>query len=101
MPLDPPFTTVIAVVTTVTIVIGACIAYLARRAARRSDSRPLRLFSYGFGVITLGLLVGAAGAVFLGLDVERTLLLQGLVVAPGFALLLRSLYAISPRRARA
>lgn len=87
-------TPLIAVVTTVVVVIGATIAALANRAANRHTSRPLRLFSYGFGAITLGLLVGGVGGLVVGLGVEQTLLVQGTLVAPGFVLLLRSLYSI-------
>ena len=87
-------TPLIAVVTTVAVVIGATISFLAFRAADRHTSRALRLFSYGFGAITLGLLVGGVTGLVVGLDVERTLFVQGALVAPGFVLLLRSLYSI-------
>ncbi|WP_436930758.1 DUF7521 family protein [Halosimplex halobium] len=80
------------VVTTVAVVLGAFVASLAHRAANRTSSRSLSLLSYGLGAVALGPLVGAVGAVTLGLDAESTLLVQGLFVAPGFALLVRSLY---------
>jgi hypothetical protein len=94
------FTPLVAVVTAVTVVIGAMITFLAHRAATRHESRALTLFSYGFGAITLGLLLGATGGLLLDLDVEHALFAQGVLVAPGFVLLFRSLYSV-PRRASA
>ncbi|WP_164471772.1 DUF7521 family protein [Halosimplex salinum] len=87
-----PLVMLIVAVTTATLVFGSIISYLAHRAASRRDSRSLRLFSYGFGTITLGLFLGAIAALVFGLDAEGTLLVQGLLVAPGFVLLLGSLY---------
>jgi hypothetical protein len=88
------------VVTTLAVVFGGVVASLAYRAADRTSSRSLQLLSYGLGAVALGPLVGALGAVALGLDAESTLLVQGLLVAPGFALLVRSLYpAPEPVRA--
>lgn len=100
MVTHPTLTPLIAAVTTLTVFIGATITLLAHRAANRHSSPALTLFSYGFGAITLGLLFGGAGGLVFGLDVERTLFVQGVLVAPGFALLLRSLYTV-PRKVRA
>lgn len=94
MSVHTPLTPLIVVGTVVTVVIGATITSLAYRAAGRHRSRALRLFSYGFGAITLGFLVGGAAGLVVGLDVEHTLFVQGALVAPGFVLLLRSLYSI-------
>lgn len=90
------FVPFIAAVTAVTAVVGATITYLAFRAANREASKALRLFGYGFGTITLGLFVGGSSWLVFGLDGQEALLVQGLLVAPGFVLLLRSLY-ILPR----
>ncbi|WP_415383412.1 oxidoreductase [Halosimplex sp. TS25] len=92
MPPTLPLSTVIVTVTTATVIFGSIISYYAHRAANRRASRSLRLFSYGFAAITLGLLLGALGAVVFGLDAEGTLLVQGFLVAPGFVLLFGSLY---------
>lgn len=100
MSTHPTLTPLIAVVTAVTVVIGAMITLLAHRAANRHGSQALTLFSYGFGAITLGLLFGGTGGVVFDLDVEHTLFAQGVLVAPGFVLLFRSLYTL-PRRAHA
>lgn len=93
----PTLAPLVAVVTAVTVVIGAMITLLAHRAATRHESQALTLFSYGFGAITLGLLLGASGGLLLDLDVEHALFAQGVLVAPGFLLLFRSLYAIPQR----
>ncbi|QLH77277.1 oxidoreductase [Halosimplex rubrum] len=92
MSTHTPLTVATLVVTTVAVVSGALVASLAYRAANRTASRELWLLSYGLAAIALGPLAGALGAVALGLDAESTLFVQGLLVAPGFALLVRSLY---------
>lgn len=97
MSIHATLSVLLTVITTTTIVLSGTITYLAFRAARREGSRPLRLLSYGFGAITLGLLAGGMGALLFQLDAQLTLLVQGLLVAPGFVLLLRSVYAMSPK----
>jgi len=88
------------VVTAVAVVFGGVVASLAYRAADRTSSRALWLLSCGLGAIALAPAVAAVGAVTLGLDGESTLLVQGLLLAPGFALLVRSLYSLpAPVRA--
>lgn len=89
-----PLAPLVPVFTTVTVVIGATISYLAFRAARTRASGALRLFSYGFGAITLGIFLGGAGGLVLGLDVTGALFVQGVLIAPKFVLLLRSLYSL-------
>lgn len=92
--LPPPTTATIAtVVMTITVVIGAGISLFAHRAADRHDSTPLRLFGFGFAAITLGVLGGGVAAVGLGWGAVETLFVQGTLVAVGFALLARSLFA--------
>lgn len=87
-------TVAMLVVTTVAVVFGAVVAALAYRAADRTSSRSLWLLSCGLGAVALGPLVGALAAVTLQFDAESTLLAQGLLVAPGFVLVVRSLYLV-------
>lgn len=97
--MAPPTTaaTVATLVSTVAVVIGAGIALFARRAAKRHDSRPLRLFACGFAVITVGLLVGTVAGLVLGWGAVESLVVQGVLVALGFALLARSLFVATGR----
>lgn len=89
--------TIATVVTTITVVIGVGISLLAYRAARRRDSKPLYLFSYGFAAITVGLLVGSSLVLVLGWSAVDSVFVQGAVVAVGFALLARSLFVATGR----
>jgi hypothetical protein len=94
----PNVTTTVAVIVLVisTIILGGLIAVLAHRAARRSNSRPMRLFSIGFGILTLGLALGGVLAVTVRIDAQEGLLIQGVFVVIGLAVLLRSLYMRLP-----
>lgn len=89
---DATVTVLLTVVVISTILIGGCIVYFAHRAATRIGSKPLAMFSYGFGVLTLGYVAGGSTAIFSGLTAQEALLVQGLFVLLGLGLLLRSLY---------
>ncbi len=96
---SPTTATIATVVTTITVVIGAGISLFARRAADRHDSKPLHLFSYGFAAITLGVLGGGLAALGLGWSAVDALFVQGILIAAGFGLLARSLFAATPEGA--
>jgi hypothetical protein len=89
-------TVLLVVVTMATLVVGGSIAHLAYRAARRTDSEPLRLFSYGFAIIAGGLAVSGLVSLVTTWTTGEVLLVQGGVVMIGFAFLLRSLYLGTP-----
>jgi hypothetical protein len=89
-------TLLIIVVTTLAFVLGGSISVFAYRGARRRESKPLRLFSYGFGFLSLGLLSGGLGILVFRVAPERSLLVQGVFVTVGLCLLLRSLYVAGP-----
>jgi hypothetical protein len=82
------------VVVITAVLVGGGISYLAYRAARRSESRPLRLFSVGFGTLTVGFAVGGVAAALLGVGAAESVVLQGVFVVVGLGLLLRSLYVM-------
>ncbi|WP_225336330.1 DUF7521 family protein [Halomicrobium urmianum] len=90
-------TVLVIVVVISTVLVGGCIAYLAHRAARRSESSPMYLFSYGFGVLTVGVALSGLLVVLFRLDAKEGLLIHGVFVLVGFGLLLRSLYMRVPR----
>jgi hypothetical protein len=93
---DTTTTLLVLVVTTAAFVLGGCISVIAYRAARRRDSKPLRLFSYGFGLLSVGLLAGGLGTLLFRVSPERSLLVQGAFVSVGLLVLLRSLYVAGP-----
>lgn len=95
----PNVTTTVMVIVLVitTIILGGLIAVLAHRASRRSDSTPMRLFSVGFGTLTAGLALSGVIAVLFSIDAKGGLLIQGVFVLLGLAILLRSLYMRLPR----
>jgi len=90
-------TVMVIVLVLTTVLVGGCITYLAYRAARRSGSSPMYLFSYGFGVLTIGVALSGVLAVLFRLDAKEGLLIQGVFVLVGLGLLLRSLYLRTPR----
>lgn len=92
-------TLAIAAIKTLTVVFGALITYLAYSAYRRTDARELRALAVGFGVVTLGSVLG--GAVDLGGDAVSAVgpdaillgvLVQSLLTLVGFAVITYSLY---------
>jgi len=92
-------TVAIAVTKTLTVVLGALITYLAYTAYRRTEARELRALAVGFGVVTLGSVLG--GATDVGSEVlELTgtqgvlvgVLVQSLLTLAGFAVITYSLY---------
>jgi hypothetical protein len=89
---DATVTVLLTAVVISAVLIGGCIVYFAHRAATRIASKPLAMFSYGFGVLTLGYVAGGSAAILSGLTAQETLLVQGVFVLLGFGLLMRSLY---------
>jgi len=92
-------TVAIAATKTLTVVLGALITYLAYTAYRRTEARELRALAAGFGVVTVGSVLG--GAVDVGSDVvgvtgQRAILVgvlvQSLLTLVGFAVITYSLY---------
>ena len=86
-------TMLVVVVSAVVLVLGGVITHLAYRAARRTGSPVMTQFAAGFALVTLGLLFGGClhqvfGGSFLG-----GVLLQRVLMALGFGLLVYSLYA--------
>jgi O-antigen/teichoic acid export membrane protein len=85
--------TVLLVATeTVTFVLGALITFLAYRAFSRRQEPALGALVLGFGLVTLGSVVG--GVLYYVGDVAPvlTLSLESVVIAAGFAVLVHSLY---------
>ncbi|MBX0295930.1 DUF7521 family protein [Haloarcula nitratireducens] len=92
--MDPALATVLVVITSaVVLVLGGVVTHLAYRAARRSGSPVMRRFAAGFGLVTLGLLLGGGAHQLLGWRFLDGVLLQRIVTVLGFGLLVHSLYS--------
>ena len=88
-----PITSAVVALKTITLVLGGLITYYAVRAYRRTRARPLGLLAVGFGVVTVGaLLAGLADQAF-GFDTSTVLLVESVLTAAGFGVILYSLYA--------
>nr|WP_303650302.1 hypothetical protein [Halalkalicoccus sp. NIPERK01] len=77
---------------TLTLVFGGLITYFAYSAYRRTRIPALRALTFGFGAVTLGaFLAGAAHQAF-GLDTDIVLVIESVLTAIGFGIILYSLY---------
>lgn len=84
--------TAIIVVKTVILLLGTGITVIAFKAYRRTGAPSLRILGIGFGVMTLGaLLAGIANQLF-AVSLETGVLINSVLVAIGFAIILYSLY---------
>jgi hypothetical protein len=82
----------IVVLKTLTLILGAAIAYLAYKAYDRTGARPLRFLAYGFGFVTLGSLLAGVIDQVLQLGFQLGALVETALVTVGFAVILYSLY---------
>jgi energy-converting hydrogenase Eha subunit F len=85
-------TGLIVVLKTISVVLGGLITYFAYRAYRRTGARALRYLSIGFGVVTLGALLGGAIDQLLTMTREWALVMESSLAVIGFAVILYSLY---------
>jgi energy-converting hydrogenase Eha subunit F len=85
-------TGLIVVLKSLTVVLGGLITYYAYRAYRRTEARALRYLSIGFGVVTMGALLGGAIDQLLNLTREWALLMESSLAVIGFGIILYSLY---------
>lgn len=76
----------------VVLVLGGVITHLAYRAFRRTGATALKLFAIGFGVITVGALIGGGIDQFSGFGLAVGVLVQSSLTAVGFGVLAYSLY---------
>lgn len=84
--------TAIIAVKTVSLLLGSGITYIAYRAYRRTDEPPLRALAVGFGIVTLGALLGGIADQVLAVPFETGVLVNSLLVMIGFAIIMYSLY---------
>ena len=83
--------TIIAAKTAI-LVLGGSITYYALRAYDRTSDRSLRELGIGFGVVTVGALLGGVSHQIIGADLAVGIAIDGLLTAVGFAVIVYSLY---------
>jgi hypothetical protein len=78
---------------TITLLIGATITFFSYRAYSRTGVPALRALTIGFGIVTLGsLLAGVVDRFIVELGRESAIVVESLLTAIGFAVILYSLY---------
>lgn len=78
---------------TLTLLLGGLITFLAHRAYRRTHSQSLGALAVGFAIVTLGAFLAGVGDLVVDLPLEQTILLESILTASGFAVIVYSLYA--------
>lgn len=84
--------TAIVIAKTIILLLGGAIAYIAFKAYRRTGVRSFRTLGIGFGVITFGALLAGIADQLLSVSLEMGVLINSILVAIGFAIILYSLY---------
>lgn len=84
-------TALLALVRTIVLVLGLSIAYLSYKAYRRTGSRYLRHASIGFAIVAFGVFLEGILYEVLGMTLYTAHIIESVVVAIGFGVLLYSL----------
>lgn len=84
------YTTVVLFIKALVAPVGIGLTILAYRAYRESGDASLRLFTLGFGAITVGSIFGGGIDRLFGVGINIGLLVQSLFLAIGFLVLARS-----------
>ena len=82
----------IIVMKTGILVLGGLITYFSLKAYRNTGSKSLRALAVGFGIITLGALLGGTFDVIFGVDLAAGLLIDAILTFVGLAVITYSLY---------
>ncbi|ELY27156.1 YapH protein [Haloferax volcanii DS2] len=82
----------IIVVKTGILVLGGLITYFSYKAYRNTGAASLRALALGFGVVTLGAMLGGALDVILNVNLATGLLIDSVLTLIGFAVITYSLY---------
>ena len=91
--LSSTVTTGIVVVKTGILLFGGLITYFSLKAYRRTGARSLRALSIGFGVVTLGAILGGLVDQLLGVPFGVGILIDAALTLVGFVIITYSLYA--------
>lgn len=82
----------LAIVKTLSLLVGGLITLLAFRAYRRTRQRALALLAAGFGLVTLGLVLAGTLYELLAVPLQTGILLESLLMLFGFLVIAYSLY---------
>ena len=74
------------------LILGGLITYFSLKAYRSTGSKSLRALAAGFGIITLGALLGGTFDVIFGVGLATGLLIDAVLTVVGFAVITYSLY---------
>ena len=77
---------------TVILLLGGGITYIAYKAYRRTGASSLRILGAGFSIITFGALLAGIANQLLSVSLEMGVLINSVLVAVGFAIIMYSLY---------
>lgn len=77
---------------TVILLLGGAITLVAYRAYRRTGAESLRMLALGFGTVTFGAILGGVVHQVLEVSLEVGLLLDSVLTAIGFGIIVLSLY---------
>lgn len=82
----------IIVVKTIILGLGGAITYIAYKAYRSRQERSMGVLALGFGIVTLGALLGGIVDQLLMVSFSIGVLIESILVALGFACIMYSLY---------
>jgi Na+-transporting methylmalonyl-CoA/oxaloacetate decarboxylase beta subunit len=85
--------TAIVAFKTITLLLGGLITYLALKAYRRTQMRPLLALSVGFGIVTVGVFLAGVADQVIAAGFQLGLLIESALLSVGFAVIVYSLYA--------
>lgn len=94
MPLGDATTDIVwlmAIVKTVIAILGGLITYFAFKAYRRTRNQSLGYLAAGFGIVTVGAILGGISFELLNVSLETGVLIEGIFIAIGFLLIAWSL----------
>ena len=83
---------IIIVAKTAILLLGGSITYYALRAYDRTGDPSLRALAVGFGVVTVGALIGGVSHQIIGADLAVGIAINSLLTAAGFGVIVYSLY---------
>ncbi len=83
---------IIIVAKTAILLLGGSITYYALRAYGRTGDSSLRALGVGFGIVTIGALVGGVSHQIIGADLAIGIAINSLLTAIGFGVIVYSLY---------
>ena len=83
---------IIIVAKTAILLLGGSITYYALRAYNRTGERSLWALGVGFGIVTVGALIGGVSHQIIGTDLAVGIAINSVLTAIGFAVIVYSLY---------